>query len=245
MPITPVNAPGGVLSGVWFRTTRRHLWRALRRSWRACSPIASTYKKVLRHTPAWLVSLCVVAAHYGSSGRHHAVHRKLLDPDKVDDVFARQPPAQKTPYPAAMGRVQSDCFYKRLGKKRPSFSSTGCANIGLSSPWWLSALWHQGHIFNFSTGSPSFRSVPWLWRCSCSSAHRPWSSGSQPSSMGASPEPVDERPVLAHEHSGARCQRLKGQRHQHLRLAPLCEALIRIRILRHELGGLCRLIPCF
>ncbi len=102
---------------------------------------------------------------------------------------------------------------------------------------------HCGTKATSSTFPQGLR-LSWLWRCSCSSAHRPWSSGSEPSSMGASPEPVDEWPV-AHEHSGARCQRLKSERHQHRHLAPLCEALIRIRILRHELGGgLCRLIPC-
>ena len=86
----------------------------------------------------------------------------MLDPDKVYDVFARQPPAQKTPHTAAVGRAQSDGCSKRLGKKRPSFGSTGCAKASLSAPWWLPALWHQGHIFNFSTGSPSFLAVEML-----------------------------------------------------------------------------------
>lgn len=48
----------------------------------------------------------------------------------------------------------------RLDKKQPSFSSTGCANVGLSSPWWLSALWHHGHIiFNLSAQVPALRSA--------------------------------------------------------------------------------------
>jgi hypothetical protein len=241
MPITPVNSPGGVSSGEWFRTPRRHLWRALRRSGRACSPIASTYKKVLRHTPAWW---CLFAWLPHTTARRASTTRctgSCWTRIKVMTCLRanRQPKRPHTPQRwggsrataalEGLPRRQEATFFQFdwLRQYRPLLA---VVVVSIVAP-------------RLSTGSPSFRSVPWLWRCSCSSAHRPWSSGSQPSSMGASPEPVDERPVLAHGHSGARCQRLKGQRHQHLRLAPGSDSDSHFEA--RIGGGLCRLIPCF